>query len=83
MIDLDVDEDKGVNGYESLTAWQKENGELPETWTSITGRGGYHYIYKDGATNRNRVGLYDGVDIRGEGGYIVAPPQHTPKWAPV
>ena len=55
VIDLDVDKDKGINGYESLAIWQKENGELPETWTSITGRGGYHYIYIDGATNRNRA----------------------------
>ena len=78
VIDLDIDEDKGINGYESLKEWQRENGELPETWTSVTGRGGYHFLYKDGATSQNRVGLYDGVDIRGEGGYIVAPPSIHP-----
>ncbi len=31
VIDLDIDEDKGINGYETLKDWQRENGELPET----------------------------------------------------
>lgn len=78
VIDLDIDEDKGVNGYDTLKQWQQDNGELPDTCQSITGRGGYHLFYRDGATNRCRVGLYEGVDIRGEGGYIVAPPSLHP-----
>lgn len=78
VIDLDVDENKGVNGYEVMKEWQQENGELPESWRSITGRGGYHLFYRDTAVRQNRVGLYDGVDIRGEGGYIVAPPSIHP-----
>ena len=78
VIDLDVDKDKGIDGYDVLRDWQRENGELPDTWTSVTGRGGYHLLYRDSAVNRNRVGLYEGVDIRGEGGYIVAPPSIHP-----
>lgn len=78
VIDLDIDEDKGKNGYEVLKEWQREHGELPETVMSITGRGGYHYLYRDSAQWKNRTGLYDGVDIRGEGGYIVAPPSIHP-----
>lgn len=78
VIDLDIDETKGINGYDSLKEWQRKNGELPETWQSITGRGGYHLLYMDSAENKNRVGLYEGVDIRGEGGYIVAPPSIHP-----
>lgn len=78
VIDLDEDEEKDKHGYEVLKEWQQEHGELPETWTSITGRGGYHLFYKDSAINKNKVGLYDGVDIRGEGGYIVAPPSIHP-----
>lgn len=74
VIDLDEDEEKDKHGYEVLKEWQREHGELPETWQSITGRGGYHLIYRDFAEYKNRTGLYDGIDIRGEGGYIVAPP---------
>ena len=65
VIDLDVDENKGIDGYEVLKDWQHKHGELPDTWMSITGRGGYHLFYKDDAANKNRVGLYEGVDIRG------------------
>lgn len=69
VIDLDVDKNKGIDGYEVLRDWQNKHGELPETWQSITGRGGYHYFYKDTITHSNKVGLYEGVDIRGEGRY--------------
>lgn len=78
VIDLDEDEEKDKHGYEVLKEWQREHGELPETWQSITGRGGYHFFFRDSAENRNRTGLYDGIDIRGEGGYIVAPPSLHP-----
>ena len=78
VIDLDVDKNKGIDGYDVLIDWQNKHGKLPETWQSITGRGGYHYFYKDAIVHSNRVGLYEGVDIRGEGGYIVAPPSVHP-----
>lgn len=74
VIDLDTNEDKGINGYEVLRDWEGSHGELPETVTSITGGGGYHFLYTGASIVRNRVSLYEGVDIRGEGGYIVAPP---------
>lgn len=78
VVDLDIDEDKGINGYETLKRWQKEHGELPDTWQSITGRGGYHLFFKDSAKNKSRTSLYEGIDIRADGGYIVAPPSIHP-----
>ncbi len=78
VIDLDIDEDKGKNGYEVLKEWQREYGELPETWQSITGRGGYHLIYKSSEKESCSSGIYEGVDVRGDGGYIVAPPSVHP-----
>jgi putative DNA primase/helicase len=53
--------------------------EIPITPTSQTGRGGFHYIFEHpGFEVRNRVGLWPGIDIRGDGGYIVAPPSIHP-----
>ena len=37
--------------------------------------GGFHlYYYDDSQEVKTRTRLYDGIDIRGKGGYIVAPP---------
>lgn len=76
VIDLDVDNDKGIDGYRSLSEWQRENGEFPDTWQAITGRGGYHMYFRhpNASSITNRAGILEGVDIRGEGGYVVAPP---------
>lgn len=74
VIDLDIDEDRGIDGYHSLTDWQREHGDFPETWTAITGRGGYHMYFRGDGKIKNRAGIIDGVDIRGNGGYVVAPP---------
>lgn len=78
VIDLDRDEEKGRDGYEILQEWQRQHGQLPDTCQSITGRGGYHLLYRDTAEHRNAQALFEGVDIRGEGGYIVAPPSIHP-----
>lgn len=74
VIDLDIDDDKGIDGYHTLEDWKRENGNFPDTWTAITGRGGYHLYFRSDSEVRNRAGIIDGVDVRGEGGYVVAPP---------
>ncbi len=74
-IDFDEDEEKDKHGIESLRRWEYEHRvELPDTIISLTPRGGAHYIYKDPIGHGNKVDLYNGVDVRGNGGYIVAPP---------
>lgn len=79
VIDEDIDEDKGLNGYHEVLRWEKEHEPLPETVQSITGRGGYHLFYHyTGSDIGNRAGVLDGVDVRGEGGYIIAPPSKHP-----
>lgn len=78
VIDLDIDEDKGLNGYENLCEWEQEHDEFPETVQSITGRGGYQLFYKSDQNYKNSVRIIDGVDIRSEGGYVVVPPSIHP-----
>lgn len=75
-----IDEDTKRGGSESL-----KNLPLPPTLTAITPTGGRHYYYKHpGTPVPNQVNLLPGVDIRGDGGYVVAPPTTLPtgsyKW---
>lgn len=75
LVVLDVDVDKG--GPESLAALQEAHEVLPPTLTVRTGSGGEHrYFRHPGEPIRNDAGrkLGAGLDVRGDGGYIVAPP---------
>lgn len=79
VIDEDIDDVKGINGFDEVSKWERDNGSLPETVTCITGRGGYHlYYHYEGDDIGNRAGILDGVDVRGEGGYVIAPPSPHP-----
>jgi hypothetical protein len=55
--------------------WWDDVGEdlLPPTWVVHTPSGGRHFYYKTTELVRCAK-LPDGVDLRGEGGYVVAPP---------
>jgi putative DNA primase/helicase len=73
IVALDVDPRHG--GAESLADLEQEYGELPATVESLTGGGGRHLGFKHpGGTVRNRSNIRPGVDLRGDGGHLVAPP---------
>lgn len=44
---------------------------LPDTIAVNTGRGRHYYFRHPGGTVRNRVGIFPGADIRGDGGFVV------------
>lgn len=72
---LDIDPDKG--GLETIAALESLNARLPTTFMVNTGGNGWHYYFewpKDGRIISNRGSLGPGVDVRGEGGYVMAPP---------
>jgi hypothetical protein len=74
LVVLDVDGEKGLA---SMAQLEQQQGPLRETWTVTTGGGGYHYSYllPAGVTVNNSAGkLAPGLDIRCDGGYVVAPP---------
>lgn len=72
---LDVDVKDGASGRESLEQLQHEHGALPVTLTNATPTGGSHLLFRHPThTLGNRAGLLPGLDVRGDGGYIVVPP---------
>ncbi len=77
IVVLDIDPRHG--GDESLWALEDRHGKLPDTVESITGGGGRHIFFAHpGETHRIRnataLAGMPGLDVRGDGGYVVAPP---------
>ena len=71
FVAVDVDVKNGVDGYESLSSIEAMFG-VQGTRRIETPSGGIHLIYSCNQWVKNRVGILDGIDVRGDGGYIVA-----------
>jgi hypothetical protein len=73
LVVLDVDGDEGT---EALRRLEAEHGKLPLTASVVTPRGGEHYYWRHpGGEVRNSTGrIGDHLDVRGDGGYVLAPP---------
>ncbi len=77
LVVLDVDPAHG--GQASLGRWEGAHGPLPATLEVETGGGGRHFYFRHpGGVVRNRVALAPGIDLRGDGGMVVAPPSRHP-----
>lgn len=76
VLDFDVHTTlkDGAAGYNMLL----RNGWLYKTVSATTGGGGGHLYYRHpmnlSVPNDNRGKLGAGVDVKGEGGYVIAPP---------
>ncbi len=79
VVDVDVRDD--YNGADSLYDLEQQHGALPKTVESVTGGGGRHILFRcpDG---QGCGKLADGIDIKANGGYIVAPPSIHPSGQP-
>ena len=69
---LDVDPRHG--GEDSLEEWEQDLGRLPDTVEQLTGGGGRHLLFAHQPGVRNKTDLAPGLDVRGDGGYIVVAP---------
>ena len=71
-----VDIDPRHDGDEALADLERQHGELPRTWRFLTGGGGQHIVFRHpGGSIPNTAGAVGkGIDVRGEGGFIVVPP---------
>lgn len=70
IVVVDVDTRSGLD-YRSITA------KYPTGRIARTKSGGHHLYYRHPNYEvRNRVNIVEGVDVRGDGGFIVLPPSH-------
>jgi len=70
---LDVDPDKG--GDEALRELEATHRKLPHTVEAVTGSGGRHILFAHpGCRVPNKVALAPGLDVRGDGGFVVVAP---------
>jgi hypothetical protein len=76
VLDVDIDHKRDIDGRMALHELVTHHGPLPATLTSQTPRGGVQHFFKwNGANIRNSSGkIGDGIDTRGDGGYVILPP---------
>jgi hypothetical protein len=84
VIDID-----GADAELQLRELEERHGVLPTTVEATTARGRHLYFrWLDGLEVRNSAGrIAAGIDVRGEGGYVLAPPSVHPSgrrycWSP-
>ena len=69
VIDIDTEE-----GMEAIKEYIPEGLEMPIVSTP---RGKHLWFHANGNCLRNHAGIIPGIDFRGEGGYIMAPPSEA------
>jgi hypothetical protein len=65
---LDLDDRNGKSGSESFASL-----DLPETAMDTTASGGFHHWYEKEVLVGNAHALPPGIDVRADGGWVVAP----------
>lgn len=87
VLDCDIPKEGETfqSGRATLAAWEREHGAI-QTLMAETGGGGLHLFFKHDPRIRNSAKRMEGIDVRGEGGYVVvAPSVHksgkTYRWA--
>jgi putative DNA primase/helicase len=81
VIEADTIEGHGVDGVGNLASLIAEHGGLPDTIEALSPSGSRHlyFAWPEGVNIRNSEGrIAPGVDVRGEGGMVVAPPSIKP-----
>lgn|SRR3990167_9173918 len=71
VLDVDV---KAEDGMASLKELERIHGKLPPTLTIRTWSGGLQYWFKCPKAIKSATKVRPGIDIRADGGYVIAPP---------
>jgi hypothetical protein len=80
LIVIDIDDRPEFSGSDTLNDLEQLHGQLPDTVEVITGSGGRHIYFLTDAPIRNEASgrLGQGIDVRGIGGQVLAPPTVHP-----
>jgi hypothetical protein len=76
LVVLDIDPRN--SGNDNLWKLEQQNGELPLTVGSLTGGGGAHFLFSHPGGVIKQKALAPGVEVKADGGYVVAPPSIHP-----
>lgn len=68
LVVIDADNKNGKNGKKSIQSYLQK---FPKTLVVITPNNGWHLYYHVDREISNVVDIYDGIDLRGEHGYVV------------
>jgi hypothetical protein len=80
VVEADTKDGHDVDGIASLAALEVEHGVLPPTRQAMSPSGSVHYYFNHpGFKVKNSASeIAPGVDVRGDGGMVVAPPSVKP-----
>lgn len=71
---LVVDIDPRHGGFESIASLKASGQSFGQCPVAKTGNGGRHLYFAISGPIKSRIGFRPGIDIKAEGGYVVAPP---------
>jgi putative DNA primase/helicase len=71
---LVLDIDPRNHGHQMLESLLAKHGPLPVTPTVRTGGGGHHFYLSFKGSLACKTALFRGIDVKADGGYVVAPP---------
>jgi hypothetical protein len=72
---IDIDRKKGKDGTKAIPDWEQRSPVI-----SLTVNGGIHLWFESDGELRCRNDLFDGVDLKADGGYVIVPPSEGYSW---
>jgi putative DNA primase/helicase len=81
VVEVDTPEGHDVDGKASLAALEAANSPLPDTRMAESPSGSIHRYFRwpeNGTIKNSASELGPGIDVRGEGGMVLAPPSIKP-----
>lgn len=84
VLDVDTTDGHKYDGFASLATLEAQHGKLPDTLMAESPSGSRHYFFRHpgfyvkGSAGTDKKGLAPGVDIKGDGGMVFAPPSVKP-----